>query len=104
LRRPLEVALTAAVGVVNRPVRLHLAAPPDRHLQGGEHEVDGLASSDGVAEAVAAPGVLDDRDVGGPAEGDNLREVRHPQLVRPVGGEVPLDEIKRRLRPVARGR
>src|SRR5712691_3888609 len=80
LRGPLEFALAAAGGVMNRARGLHLAAPPDRHLECRQHQVDGLRGADGVAEAVAAPGVLDHRDVGGSAEGDDLREVRDPEL------------------------
>ena len=67
--------------VIDSPGCLHLAAPPDRHLQRGEHQVDGLGRVDGVAEEVPVPDVLDDRDVSGPAEGDDGGQCPSPARV-----------------------
>src|SRR5581483_1454201 len=54
------------------------------------------------AEAEAAVGVGDDGNVGGALPGRELGEVRDPQAIGPVDGEVALDEIGRErmlLRP-----
>jgi hypothetical protein len=39
LQRPLELALHAAVGVMNEAAQLVTTSPPERHLQGIERQV-----------------------------------------------------------------
>lgn len=81
--------------MVDRAGGSHLAAPPDRHVKCLEHEIDGLVGADRPAEAEAAVGVGDGRDIRSPGPGHQLGEVRDPELVWRVDSEVALVEIGR---------
>jgi hypothetical protein len=88
--------------VVDRAGGSHLASSPDRHVERFEDELDGLVGADRPAEAEAAVGVGDNRDVAGALPSRELREVGDPQAVGPADGEVATDEVGRErmlLRP-----
>ena len=86
LRRPVESALRARVGVVQQPGRreLHIRAPTSeqRLLERGEHQRRGLRRHDPPPQDPAGEHIGDEADVAEPSRGPHIGEVRDPPLIR----------------------
>jgi hypothetical protein len=93
LRRPLESALAAAVGVVNQLDVGTGAAVRERHPQRVEHEVGAHVAGELPTHHPAAEGVDDEGEEHQALPAAQIGEVGHPQLVGPAGGEVALDQV-----------
>ena len=85
LRRPLESALGAVVGVGHGLAR-GWPAPPERHLDGVDDELGTDVVGDRPAHDSAAEGVEDHGQVHLAVAGGVLGDVHHPQPVRPGRG------------------
>jgi hypothetical protein len=68
-------------------------AAPEGHLEGVDDQVGPAVGPEGPAQHTAAVGVDDEGAVEPALAGAVLGDVRHPEPVRAVDGEVPLDEI-----------
>src|SRR5690606_14336445 len=71
-------------------------------LQGFEHEVRGHGAADPPADDTSGKHIDDEGYVKPALPGRHIREVRHPELVRPVGLELPIDPILRAGRRAVR--
>jgi len=91
LRRPIESALVAAVGVDDAPRRW--ATDPQCLGEGPQSGLRCLLGVDGVADHLAVEGVEDDRGEQPSLAGADLGEVGEPQRVLDIGMEVPLDQV-----------
>jgi hypothetical protein len=90
--------LGAGVGVMHQAgqvVHALTAAGPDRHLEGVQDQIGAHRGVRAPAEDAAGMSVDDERHVHGAGPGSHVGEVGHPQPVRPVGGEPPVDQIRR---------
>ena len=92
LRRPVESALAAPVRVMHQPLQLGLAAP-DGHLQGVQGQVGAQRPRGLPADQEATEGVDDQGHVHKARPGRDIGQIRHPQLVGSLGGEVPLYQV-----------
>jgi hypothetical protein len=93
LRRPLEFALRAVVGVVNQP---GLRAPArDGHLERPLDELKAHVGEHAPADDQAAEAVDHRGEVQPPLPGGQVGDVRAPQAVRRRGIEVALDQVGR---------
>jgi hypothetical protein len=95
LRRPVESTLAAVVGVMNH---LGRAALSQRHVESGQDELSAQMRLHGPADDAAAPGIEHDGEVQEAGPGRDVGDVRDPQPIGPGGGELPIDEIRCRLR------
>ena len=93
MRRPVESALPAAVGVDHEPVAVFaaLGGHPDRV----EHQERGLGVVDRPANHEAGERVEDHAAVHLSLAGRVLRDVGHPQLVRAIAPERAPDQVQR---------
>ena len=87
-----ERVLAALIRVVNHAGGL---APPDRHLQCCQHQLGAQMRRHGPADHAPAPDVQDDSQVQEARPGRDVGDFGSPQLVRTVGLEPPLDQIRR---------
>ncbi len=76
-----------------------LAAPViNGLLERIEDEVGCQGRRDAPTDDSTGEDVDDDRDVDEATPGRDIREVRHPELIRSRRGEVPIDKIERPIR------
>jgi hypothetical protein len=75
-----------------------IGRPPlrHRHVERGEGKLGAQVRFHGPANYPPAPGVQHDREIQKAGPDRYVRDVRHPQPIGPRGGELPLDEIRRR--------
>ena len=90
--------LRPAIAVMHEPVRGFAAPVVNRLLERVEHEVGRQRRRDAPADDAAGEDVNHERDVDEAPPRCDVREIRHPELVRPRRGEIPIDEIERPLR------
>ena len=97
LRRPVEPGLAALVAVMDDAVWLPLL---QRHVQRREDEVSRHLLADRPPDDAPAPDVEHDgqEDEAGP--GGHVSYVGNPQLVRPVGHELAVDQVGCRALPL----
>lgn len=93
LRRPVESTLAPAVAVMDQRGQTVAAAIVDRLLERIEDEVGAQRRRHAPADNPAREGVDDQRDVHKPAPRRDVREVGHPEFIRPGRREVPVDQI-----------
>jgi hypothetical protein len=96
LRRPIESALPAPVGVVDEPVQGGVAAP-DGHLQCVQGQVGAQVAGQPPADQQAGVAVDDEGGVAEARPGADVGQVGDPQLVGAGGGELPVDQVGRPL-------
>ena len=77
----------------NQPDQAMAATRAAGHLQGVEDYLGAHVGGDSPADDAAGEGVDDEADIGDPGPRRHERQVRHPQPVRSISGEVPLDQI-----------
>jgi len=65
----------------------------DRHFQRVQHEFRSQIVCHRPADDLAAPGVENNGQGEKPRRSRDVGNVRHPECVRPVGGELAVDEI-----------
>lgn len=94
LRRPVEFALTPAVGVMDEV--LVRCPPGQRHDQRVDDQVGGLAFAHRPAGQALIVQVLDAGQEQLPVEAGELGDVGHPALIGLRGGEVALEQIRGR--------
>ena len=82
---------TGCLGVMDDAVRPALA---DHHFQRVEHQLGAQMIGHRPADDLAAPGIQHDGEVQKAACRRHEGDVRHPELVRPGGDEVPIDQIR----------
>ncbi|MGY2933199.1 hypothetical protein ACVWZ6_002801 [Bradyrhizobium sp. GM6.1] len=99
LRRPLESALAAAIGVMHQGIRL--AAPPDRHQQGVRNQLGGHAGAHRPADHPAREQVDHRRHIEPALSRPDVGEVGDPLLVRALGLELPIQKVRRHVRNLA---
>ena len=76
-----------------------LAAPVvNGLLERIEDEVGRQGRRDAPADDPTGEDVDDQRDIDEATPGGDIREVRHPELIRSRRGEVPIDQIERPIR------
>ena len=80
-------------GILRPSVRVMNAAwrrvsPLDCGVQRGQRQADVDRAADGIADRSARPGVEDHRDVGEAFTDGDVRDVRDPELVRPINRQV----------------
>ena len=90
--------LAAAVAVVNQSHTLCRAAIMHRLFQGIENEPRMRRGADPPAHDASGKHIDDESHVQPALPGRDVGEVRHPQLVRPVGAELPLHPVQRARR------
>ena len=90
LRRLVEPALAALVGVVDHPPRPALG---HGHLQGVEDELGAEMRRHGPADDPATPGVQHDGQVEEAGPGGDLGDVSHPEPIRSRGRESALHQV-----------
>lgn len=66
----------------------------DRHFQRIQHQLGAQMIGHRPADDLAAPGIQHDGEVQKAACRRYEGDVRHPELVRPGGDEVPIDQIR----------
>jgi hypothetical protein len=93
LRAPVESALRAAVGMVNEPDLLHALPCRERHPQRVEDERCAHVRRELPAHDLAAEDIDHEAEEHDAIPAAQIREVRDPQLVRPRGREVAVDEV-----------
>ena len=97
--------LTAAVRVMDE---LDVGAGPalmQRHPERIEHEVGAHVAGELPADHAAREGVEDEREEHDTFPAAQVGQVRHPQLIRPVGCEVAFDQVRLpQRRGIRRGR
>jgi hypothetical protein len=93
LRRPIESALHAPVGMMDELVIDAVFAGEDRHLQRVEGQAGAQVVSDLPADDLAGEQVSDESGVREPAGGVHVGDVRNPAAVRRGRGEVPLQQV-----------
>jgi len=76
----------------------------DRHLEGRQDELGAQVGRHRPADDPTAPGVEHHGEVQETAPRRDVGDVGHPELIRAVGPEVPIDEVRRRQLAVAAGR
>ena len=81
------------IGVVDHAVGATL---PERHVEGVEHELRAQVVSHGPADHAAAEGIQHDGEVQEPRPGGDVGDVRNPEPIGCVGGEVALNQVWRR--------
>jgi hypothetical protein len=91
LRRPLESALTAVVGVMDRPFRR--PAPTNGHLERSDDELGAHVLGHRPADDPAAEEVLHRGQVQPALTGVDLLDVGRPHAVRSLGTELTADEV-----------
>ena len=91
LRRLVEPALAALVGVVDHPPRPALG---HGHLQGVEDELGAEMRRHGPADDPATPGVQHDGQVEEAGPGGDLGDVGDPELIRPFRHEGALHQVR----------
>ena len=72
------------------------AALPEGHVEGIEHEPCAQVIGHGPADHAAAEGVQHDGEEEEPGPGGDVGDVRDPEPIGCVGGEVALDQVRRR--------
>ena len=92
LRRPVESALAATIGVVHQPFQA-AAAGPDGHLERVQGQVGAQRPGSLPADQEAAEGVDDKGHINKAGPGGDVGEVGHPQLVGPGCREVPRHQV-----------
>jgi len=78
----------------------HVLRPPlrDGHLERIQHQLGAQMVGHRPADDPTAEGIQHNREGEEARERGNVRDVRHPQLVRCLGREVAVDKIRRRPR------
>jgi hypothetical protein len=90
LGRPVETALAALVAVMDdafRPARC------DGHIERVEHDTGLQVVAERPADDPTRPGVEIDGEKEEARRGWNERDVRHPEPIGSIGGEVPANQI-----------
>jgi hypothetical protein len=79
-----------------------LARPPlaERHVQGVEDELGAQVEAHCPADDAPGEGVEDDGKVEEAGPGRDVGDVGNPELVRPLGPEIPIDQIGGRPHPL----
>ena len=95
MRRPLESGLRAAIAVVHEARERIAAARVDRLLQRVEDEVGAQRGGHPPADDAPREHIDDEGDIDEPGPGRHVGEIRHPQLIRSRGRELPINEIGR---------
>lgn len=99
LSEPLSVSngdlLRASVRMMNETVRAPRLTVVQRLLQRIEHEVGSHGAADPPADNAPGKQVNHEGHVEPTLPGRNVSKVRHPQLVRPIGFELPIHTVKR---------
>lgn len=72
-------------------------APPPSHVQSVEDQLGAQVIGDRPSDDAAGEDVQDDRAVDPALSGAVLGDVGDPEPVRAVGGEPPVDQVRRRL-------
>ena len=87
---------------MDQPVEVGAQAAPVEHghLQGIQREIASQRSAGLPADHEAGEHVDDERHVHPTCVGLDIGQIREPQPVRGLGGEVPLDQIRRPIRAV----
>jgi hypothetical protein len=67
----------------------------ERHVEGIEHQLRGKGRRHRPTHDAAAAGIEHDRQVEEPGPGRDVRDVGHPQLVRPLCREVARHQVGR---------
>ena len=102
LQRPLESTLASVVAVMHDGLRSTLC---ERHVQRRQHDLGAQMRLDAPADDLARPHVEYDRQVQKPGPGRDVGDVGDPELIGPVGPELPLHQIvAERLRIGSHGR
>jgi len=93
--------LHPAVGVVDQAGQVGALAParPDGHFQGVQGQVRVQARGGLPADDPPGVDVRHEGHVHPAAESTHICDVRHPQLVRPESGEMPVHQVGRALLP-----
>ncbi len=86
-----QCTMAALIGMVDHPGRASL---PQRHVECVQHELSAQVVRHGPADHAATPGVDHDRQVQEPGPGRHVRDVRYPELVASLRGEVAVHEIR----------
>ena len=89
------------VRMMHRP-ELRLAAR-DRHRQCVPDRLGRHMSPHRPAHDPTAPDTHRDREVEPTGRGGHVRDVSDPEPVRPIGREIPVDEVRSGLRPASSG-
>jgi hypothetical protein len=92
LRRPVEPALRAVIGMTDRLVPRR-PAPPDGHLQGVDDELGADVIGDGPAHDPSAPRIDDDRDIDLALASRVFCDVADPEAIRPIDAELAVDQV-----------
>src|SRR5690606_31097440 len=95
LRRPVEPRLRAAIAMVYEPLLARVFPLADRLLQGVQGEVTLQRAGHPPADDPARVHIDHERHVDEAAPGCDVRQVRDPQLVRPLSREVAFDQVQR---------
>ena len=76
----------------------HAVGPPlpERHVEGIEHELRAQVVGHGPAHHAAAEGIQHNSEVQEPGPGGDVGDVRDPEPIGCIGGEVALDQIRHR--------
>jgi hypothetical protein len=93
LRRPIESALHAPVGVVDQVREGLVLAGPDGHLQGVESEIGLEVGADAPAHDHSGEHVGDEGDIGEAGPGGHVGDVGHPQLVGGASCKGPFHQV-----------
>lgn len=96
LRRPIEFALAAGIGVVYQTgdELIGLSAGPQGHLQRVQRQRGGHRRGGAPADDATGEHVDHERGEHGPGPGRDIGEIDNPQPVRCGRGEVPSDMIR----------
>jgi hypothetical protein len=78
LRRPVESALAAGVGVLDQPVEPGLPAGPHGQLERLERQIGAHVPGERPTDDPAAEHIDDQREVGEPNPGPDVGQVTHP--------------------------
>ena len=93
LRRPLESTLHAAVAVMNELVEIRSCM--ERLLESIQRKIASKRARHTPAHDPSREDVGDEGHVDEARPRGDVGEIRHPKLIRTIGGEVPLNEIRR---------
>ena len=94
LRRPFEPALDTAIGVMDQAA-VERPAGMKRLLQRVEDKARRSGAAGPPAHDPSGIDVDDERDINKAAPGGDIGEIGHPELVRPVSGELPIHLVQR---------
>ncbi len=98
LRRPVESALRAAVGMVNQPATVDGPSIMKCLIEGIEHKARMGSPACPPTDDAASEGVDHERDVNEALPSGHVREIRKPEHIRRGREEVPVHTVERTRR------